>query len=93
MSAWSLFIFHFNINLAPNPNQFKFEFNFRSILNFRRSGIVFIINGGFYACTAPVWGFMVDKFLHPKISALIGSMLIATAFCLIGPVSLLPIST
>ncbi|XP_031635740.1 MFS-type transporter SLC18B1-like [Contarinia nasturtii] len=56
-------------------------------------GIVFIINGGFYAVTAPIWGWMVDKFLHPKLSALIGGILIATAFCLIGPVSFLPFST
>lgn len=59
----------------------------------RFTGIVFIINGGFYAVTAPVWGFMVDRFLNPKISALIGSTLIATAFCLIGPVSFLPLTT
>lgn len=56
-------------------------------------GIVFIINGGFYAVTAPVWGWMVDKFMHPKLSALIGSTLIAMAFCLIGPVSFLPFNT
>lgn len=56
-------------------------------------GIVFIINGGFYAVTAPIWGCMVDKFLNPRLSALIGSLLIATAFCLIGPVSFLPLDT
>lgn len=30
--------------------------------------------------------------MHPKVSALIGSILIASAFCLIGPVSILPIT-
>lgn len=57
------------------------------------TGIVFIINGGFYAVTAPIWGWMVDRFLHPKLSALIGSILIAIAFSLIGPVSFLPFET
>jgi len=56
-------------------------------------GTVFIINGAVYACTAPFWGWMIDKCLHPKVSALIGSTLIAGAFCLIGPTSFLPIES
>lgn len=56
-----------------------------------RLGVVFIINGGFYALTAPIWGWMVDQFLNPKVSACIGSLLIITAFCLIGPASFIPI--
>lgn len=67
--------------------KFSMTHNFRFF-----AGIVFIINGGFYAVTAPIWGCMVDKFMHPKVSALIGSILIASAFCLIGPVSILPIT-
>lgn len=55
-----------------------------------KKGFVFIINGGFYALTAPIWGCMVDKFLNPKVSALIGSLLIAVSFSLIGPASFLP---
>lgn len=62
-------------------------------LYFTFPGVVFIINGGVYAITAPFWGWMVDKCLHPKVSALIGSILIATAFCLIGPTSFLPIES
>lgn len=60
---------------------------------FDLKGIVFIINGGFYALTAPIWGCMVDKYLNPRWAAFIGSVLIAIAFCLIGPVSFLPFLT
>lgn len=54
-------------------------------------GVVFVINGGFYALSAPMWGCMVDKSLNPKISALFGSLLIAVAFCFIGPASFIPV--
>lgn len=57
------------------------------------TGVVFVINGGFYALTAPMWGCLVDKWLNPKISALFGSLLIAFAFCFIGPASFVPMET
>lgn len=57
------------------------------------AGAVFIIHGGLYATTAPIWGCMIDKFLHPKLAALMGSVFIATAFSLVGPVSFLPLET
>lgn len=65
------------------PKHFKFNYK----------GAVFIIHGGLYATTAPIWGCMIDKFLHPKLAALMGSLLIATAFTLVGPVSFLPLET
>lgn len=70
-------------------------FSFLSLINFIRTniGIVFIINGGFYAATAPMWGCLVDKFLNPKVAALIGSCMIVAAFSLIGPVSFIPCET
>lgn len=54
-------------------------------------GLVFVINGGLYALTAPIWGWSVDKWMNPKVAAVIGSILIIGAFILIGPVSFLPI--
>lgn len=57
------------------------------------AGIIFIINGGFYALTAPIWGLMVDKWLNPKWAAFLGSLMISVAFCLIGPASFLPFLT
>lgn len=65
------------------------QFNLSPVL----LGAIFIIHGGLYATTAPMWGCMIDKFLHPKLAAVIGSMLIATAFSLVGPVSFLPFET
>ena len=31
-------------------------------------GVVFVINGGIYAVLAPVWGYLVDKHVPPKVS-------------------------
>lgn len=56
-------------------------------------GLVFVINGGVYALTAPFWGWFIDKLIPPKLAACIGSVCIATAFCLIGPTSFLPMET
>lgn len=56
-------------------------------------GAIFVIHGGLYATTAPIWGCMIDKFLHPKLAASMGSILIAIAFSLVGPVSFLPLET
>lgn len=53
-------------------------------------GMVFVINGGVYALTAPLWGFLVDKIMSPKLASCMGSVFIAIAFCLIGPTSFLP---
>lgn len=55
--------------------------------------MMFVINGGIYALTAPIWGCMVDKFLSPKISMFLGSLFIASGFCLIGPASFVPLET
>lgn len=55
-------------------------------------GLVFVINGGLYALTAPMWGWSVDQqYLRPKLASLIGNILIVVAFCLVGPVSFIPI--
>lgn len=53
-------------------------------------GLVFVINGGLYAITAPIWGWSVDKYLNPKVASLTGNLLIVAAFCLIGPASFVP---
>lgn len=31
-------------------------------------GVVFVINGGIYAILAPVWGYLVDKHIPPKVN-------------------------
>lgn len=30
-------------------------------------GLMFVINGGTYAISAPVWGWLCDKYSHPKV--------------------------
>ena len=30
-------------------------------------GLMFVINGGTYAITAPAWGWLCDKHSHPKV--------------------------
>lgn len=56
-------------------------------------GVIFVINGGVYALTAPIWGWLVDKLMNPKIASLLGSIFIAAGFCTIGPASFIPLDT
>lgn len=56
-------------------------------------GMVFVINGGIYALTAPLWGWTVDKYMSPKLASLIGSIFIIFGFCIIGPASFIPLET
>ncbi|KAJ8673672.1 hypothetical protein QAD02_004934 [Eretmocerus hayati] len=56
-------------------------------------GFMFIISGGTYAVTAPMWGWICDKRKNSKITAVIGSLLIMTAFTLIGPAPFVPTPT
>ncbi|XP_030764996.1 MFS-type transporter SLC18B1-like isoform X1 [Sitophilus oryzae] len=48
-------------------------------------GLMFVINGGVYAITAPGWGWLCDNFIPPKFVTITGSVLVAAGFCLIGP--------
>lgn len=53
-------------------------------------GVMFVVNGGTYALTAPCWGWLCDRKIQPKVATVIGSVLLIIAFCLIGPVPFLP---
>jgi hypothetical protein len=48
---------------------------------------MFVIQGGTYAFTAPMWGFLCDKVIDPKFATLSGSILITITFLFLGPVS------
>lgn len=56
------------------------QFNFTAIL----LGVMFIINGGVYALTAPFVGYLVDKCKTPKIVSIIGSLFIVAGFSIVG---------
>lgn len=48
-------------------------------------GLMFVINGGTYAITAPIWGWLCDRHLLPKFATIAGCVLVAVGFLLIGP--------
>ena len=50
-------------------------------------GGMFVIQGGTYAFTAPMWGYLCDKVIDPRLATLIGSGLITVTFLFLGPVS------
>ncbi|KAL1491150.1 hypothetical protein ABEB36_011790 [Hypothenemus hampei] len=56
-------------------------------------GLMFVINGGVYAVTTPLWGWLSDNLAAPKLVTLIGTILVAFGFCLIGPVPFIPLPT
>ncbi|XP_066159093.1 MFS-type transporter SLC18B1-like isoform X1 [Euwallacea fornicatus] len=56
-------------------------------------GLMFVINGGVYAVTTPLWGWICDNLGIPKVVTAIGSLLVAAGFCLIGPAPFIPLPT
>ncbi|XP_057671964.1 MFS-type transporter SLC18B1-like [Diorhabda carinulata] len=55
-------------------------------------GLMFVINGGIYAITTPVFGFFCDKLLiHPKKITILGCAFVAIGFTLIGPLPIIPL--
>ena len=54
---------------------------------------MFVINGGMYAFSAPIWGLLCDKKLPGKLVISIGACFIAFSFLFLGPVPFIPIPT
>lgn len=53
-------------------------------------GLMFVINGGTYALTAPFWGWLCDKYVPPKVITVLGCILLVVGFSLIGPAPFIP---
>lgn len=56
-------------------------------------GVIFVINGGIYALTAPFFGWLIDKYVNPKFVTIAGSLIICIGFMLIGPAPFIPLET
>lgn len=76
---------------------FSFQLIYVSILQFGltplQTGLVFIVNGGLYALTAPLWGYICDYIRRPVYITIIGNFFIFTSFLLIGPAEFMPFDT
>ncbi|XP_059486360.1 MFS-type transporter SLC18B1-like [Neocloeon triangulifer] len=56
-------------------------------------GLMFVVNGGTYALTAPCFGWLCDRYVDPKVITVFGSLLVIFGFSLIGPAPYLPFDT
>ncbi|XP_018321057.1 MFS-type transporter SLC18B1-like isoform X2 [Agrilus planipennis] len=56
-------------------------------------GLMFIINGGTYAITAPGFGWFCDKVCAPKVITVIGACFVCAGFSLVGPAPFIPCET
>ncbi|XP_017780965.1 PREDICTED: MFS-type transporter SLC18B1-like [Nicrophorus vespilloides] len=56
-------------------------------------GLMFVINGGTYAISAPIWGRFCDKTCPPKVITILGTILVACGFSLVGPAPFIPTNT
>ncbi|KAL3282205.1 hypothetical protein HHI36_005399 [Cryptolaemus montrouzieri] len=56
-------------------------------------GVMFVINGGTYALTSTVFGWLCDSYIHPKFVTVLGCIFVAAGFCLVGPAPFLPYET
>ncbi|XP_054156784.1 MFS-type transporter SLC18B1-like [Oppia nitens] len=54
-------------------------------------GCIFVISGGIYAITTPIWGRLCDKGFNPKKLCLFGSILSLVGFTFIGPLDFIAI--
>ncbi|CAG7822490.1 unnamed protein product [Allacma fusca] len=54
------------------------------------TGLIFIIEAGMYALSAPIWGHLCDNTPQPKRITLLGSVLCFGGFTLIGPAPFMP---
>ncbi|XP_075235423.1 MFS-type transporter SLC18B1-like isoform X2 [Lycorma delicatula] len=74
----SMSIGFLSATLEPHLRQFNLQ---PAVL-----GLMFVINGGTYALTAPCWGWLCDgSRLQPKVATVIGCILLIIAFLIIGP--------
>jgi len=58
-----------------------------------KMGFMFVLNGGAYALTAPLWGILSDKIKFPKLLVFIGAILVSVSFLLLGPAPFIPLET
>jgi predicted MFS family arabinose efflux permease len=79
IAATSASIGFISATLEPHLRQF----NFNAIL----LGVMFVINGGVYALSAPFVGILVDKCQNLKIVSFFGSLFVIIGFSLVGKFS------
>lgn len=53
-------------------------------------GLVFIVTGATYGSSAPGWGWLCDKYFHPKTIAVFGGLILIIGVSLVGPAPFLP---
>ncbi|KAG6448008.1 MFS-type transporter SLC18B1 [Manduca sexta] len=76
--ATSMSIGFLQATLEPHLRKFNFS---PMVL-----GLMFVINGGVYAASAPAWGWLCDRpGMRPKYVTAIGCLCVASGFMLIGP--------
>lgn len=85
-------ILHCRLNTLFTPTEFLIPepilCNFRPQFNLSPMvmGLMFVINGGMYAVSAPLWGWLCDRpAVRPKWVTVVGCGFIAAAFLLVGP--------
>jgi hypothetical protein len=62
------------------------QFNLSNIV----VGLVFICNSASFAVSSPIWGYLNDKRIQPKLLAFTGTILMLTGFLIVGPASFMP---
>ncbi|CAL4158618.1 unnamed protein product, partial [Meganyctiphanes norvegica] len=50
------------------------------------------LEGGFYSLSAPIWGMLTEKILHPILALQIGSIILFASYIIMGPAPFLPLS-
>ncbi|KAJ8684416.1 hypothetical protein QAD02_020208 [Eretmocerus hayati] len=56
-------------------------------------GLMFVVEGGIYALTAPMWGWICDRVGNAKVVTIVGCFLLMVGFSLVGPAPFIPSDT
>lgn len=72
---------------------FQLHFSIQFELSPFQTGLMFAIYGGVYMMSAPLLGWVCDRWQKPGCLIFIGSILIVCAFILIGPAPFVPMDT
>lgn len=57
------------------------------------TGFMFVMEGGVFALTTPIWGYLCDRIIIPRMITLMGGTLIIFGFLFIGPIPFIHLKT
>lgn len=81
--ASSISIGFLQATLEPHLRSFK--------LSPLKLGLMFVLNGATYGFFAPLWGWLSDKKVNPRVVVIFGAVVVTASFMMVGPAPYIPV--